>query len=320
MKLHLAIISSTVYGLIIRLAFEFFGAGWEIMSLSFLVLTPAIIGFLTVFLLPATKVTNVRSAFFIPWLTSLAILVITVVFAVEGTICWLMIYPFFASLTGVGGIMALYVKQSRGEKKDQQNGLSISLLILLPLVAGYIEHDRLAANEIQSTSSEILINAPTAQVWQTLTKAGSIPAQQHQSGLTTAIGFPRYVKTVQEPLAVGAHRVAYYEKGLFFNETIKQYEPNELLVLSVKTDPTKISPKVMDEHIIIGGKHFNLLEDRYQLQTIGKNQCKLILSSSFTICTPINWYSGIWAKFLMNDILKAQLQLVKSRAQAPNSN
>ncbi len=47
---------------------------------------------------------------------------------------------------------------------------------------------------------------------------------------------------------------------------------------------------------------------------ISDNSCRLTLSSQFYINTPFNWYASIWAKYLMNDILESELNLIAIRA------
>ena len=55
MKASFAIVFASVYGLSLRLFFGFFQDFMGIMTLSFLIIGPAVIGYLTVFLLPAEK-------------------------------------------------------------------------------------------------------------------------------------------------------------------------------------------------------------------------------------------------------------------------
>ena len=108
--------------------------------------------------------------------------------------------------------------------------------------------------------------------------------------------------------------MAYYDKGLYFNETITEYEHEKKMVLDIKTDPNKIPPTVMDEHILIGGRHVDILQDVYTLEQLPNGNYLLKLSSHFFINTPFNWYAAIWADYLMSDILDAELQLIQSRA------
>jgi hypothetical protein len=68
---------------------------------------------------------------------------------------------------------------------------------------------------------------------------------------------------------------------------------------------------------VLGGKHVDIQQDTYQLEKLPNGQCRLTLSSQFYINTPFNWYAGIWAKYLMNDILQGQLELIASRTIAP---
>lgn len=107
--------------------------------------------------------------------------------------------------------------------------------------------------------------------------------------------------------------MAYYDKGLFFDETITEYEIEKRLVLDIKTDPKNIPPTVMDEHILIGGKHVDILQDIYTLEPLPNGNCLLKLSSRFFINTPFNWYAAVWAKYLMSDILNGELELIKGR-------
>lgn len=313
MNLTFSVIFAAIYGLCLRLLFGVLGPGWEIMSVTFLALTPSIIGFITVILVPADRIRNLSAAFFMPWITTLVILVITIAFSVEGAICWIMIYPFFSVLAGLGGIAAYYAK-NRLKKNGQDNTLNLSLVMMLPLLMGVIEKDNVAKKQEYASSASVIIDAQPDEVWQALTQTGNTPSGQHHFSLTTAIGFPEHVNTVMDTLVVGGKRMAYYQKGLYFDETIKSYQTNTSLVLAVKTYPEKISPTVMDEHILIGGKHLAILEDSYQIERLGAAKCRLTLSSKYVICTPINWYSAIWADILMRDILKAELADVKSKA------
>ena len=63
----------------------------------------------------------------------------------------------------------------------------------------------------------------------------------------------------------------YSQAGLYFNETISNFETEKLLVLDIKTDPKNIPPTVMDEHILIGGKpvsytHLDVYKRQEQIQ------------------------------------------------------
>jgi hypothetical protein len=70
----------------------------------------------------------------------------------------------------------------------------------------------------------------------------------------------------------------------------------------------------MDEHILIGGKHLDILEDTYQLTPLANGRTRLRLASRFYINTPFNWYAEVWAHYLMADILDGELAGLQARA------
>ena len=321
MKTLLAVSLATIYGLTLRISFGLLQGGLEIMSLSFMVLIPAIIGFVTVALTPKSRTLTAISAFFLPWLTSLAILVITILVNLEGTICWLMIFPFFAILAGIGGVIAYsMLKRNVNHKEEEEwwkpNKLNTGIALALPLLVGFVEGDKTLNTKNYLLSESIEIAAPAGTVWHSLTHINAIGAGESHSLFSKVIGFPAHLETTLDTPAVGGNRVALYEKGLRFDETVLAYQKEEKMVLRIHTDPNNIPPNVMDEHIVIGGKHVDILEDTYTLEKTGDNSCRLHLSSRFYINTPFNWYAGIWAKYLMRDILASELKLVANRATA----
>lgn len=319
MKTLFAVGFASLYGLIVRLLFGFLEDFMGIMSVTFLVLVPIFIGFLTVILIP--KVSNGAAAFFIPWLTSLAILIITISLNIEGAICWIMVYPFFAVLAGIGGVIAWSVKKRNARAKEQgrddwgkPNTLNVSALFFVPALLGYLEGERTLVPVEYTVTKQIAIAAPPAEVWRQLTHINELKESERRPSFSTYMGFPKHLRTVADTFAPGGTRFAVYEKGLYFKETITEYVPGKRMVLDIKTDPRHIPPTVMDEHILIGGKHLDILKDEYRLEQMPDGSCRLSLSSRFRINTPLNWYAGLWANYLMSDILKGELELVKARA------
>jgi hypothetical protein len=315
MKSLFAVTLASVYGLSVRLLFGFFQNFMGIMSMTFLIFIPVVIGFLTVFLMYDKKNTNAISAFCMPWVTSLLILFITIVTNVEGTICWILIYPMFAILAGFGGLMAYGIKKRNSDKPDKPENLYVSLLLFVPLFIGYAEGDRGLSPKEFNITNEVVIKASTTEVWQALLNINEIKKAESSVSLSSALGFPKHLKTTLDTAAVGGKRMAIYDKGLYFEETISKYEKEKWMVLDIKTDPHKIPPTVMDEHILIGGKHVDILEDSYKLEQLPDGSSKLSLSSRFYINTPFNWYAGIWANYLMSDILQGELDIVKERVE-----
>ncbi|MFT3704501.1 MAG: hypothetical protein QM802_19190 [Agriterribacter sp.] len=318
MKTLYPVCFATVYGLILRIVYGFLGDIVSIMGIGFLILAPVAIGFLTVFLWPKKYYLTPIAAFFVPSITSLVILLITILIEVEGAICWVMIFPFFAVAAGVGGLIARRYRKYVPEKAEfdfeKDETLKVSFVLFIPLFAGLIEGNRTSNRDDYTISRSIVIETPVSNVWHELTHINDISAKEKKYSLATMLGFPKHLQTTLDSLCVGGKRKAVYEKGLYFDETIASFEKEKSLVLNIKTAPDKIPPTVMDEHVLIGGEHIDILQDKYILEPLSANSCRITLSSHFYINTPINWYAGIWARYMMKDMLQDEIELIKDRS------
>ena len=322
MNTLIGICLAAVYGLMMRLAFGFLEDSSQIMSVTFLFVVPLLIGFLTVLLIPTDKITSGTAAFFKPWLTSLALLFITLLTKVEGIICWVLLFPLFATVAGIGGLLAYHFKKSRtqeatgaaGMNWQMTNRLNASLLFALPIALGYVEGGRAWTPQEITIREQLTIEAPVASVWQVLAEK-HVVSQQVKPPLSSALlGFPRHVATSLDTLAVGGQRVSYFEKGLHFQEKVVRLEKERLLTLTVNTEPGQFPPSVMDEHVMIGGKHLDILDNTYQFESLADGRTRVTLAGRFYINTPFNWYARIWANYLMSDILRGELYSVRTRA------
>ncbi len=316
MKITLAVLLASLYGLSLRVMFDIFGPFMEVMSMSFLFLGPLIVGFLTIIFIPKQRQLTYGSAFFLPWLSCLVLLVLTIFLNLEGAICWIIIYPFFAIVAGLGGVIANKRRVARRQPTDDFDSINVSLLVMLPIpiLLGLFEKDTLSSTTEYVISRQITIAAPAQKVWHNLANMNQINKQEHTATLTTAIGFPRHINTTLDTMAIGGHRTANFEKGLYFDETITRLIPNRLLALRIKTDPSKIPPTTMDEHILIGGKHIDVMDDIYTIERTGENSCKLQVSSRYKICSPFNWYAVLWTDLLLSDMLKSELNIIQQRS------
>jgi len=322
MKLLLSITLAAVYGISLRMLFASFGDAIAIMSISFFFIVPFLIGYLTVLLLPYRERHTAKGAFFKPWLTCLVILVVTCYFGIEGQICWVMAFPIFALVSGFGGVFAFHRKRRRALKNvewdfdkpdDERPGtLNISLLFFIPLFTGLLEGNRISSFDNLTIEKQIEIPAPPDIVWNALTAARQTNVKTRHLSLCSMLGFPRHVSTILDTAAIGKQRIAKYEKGLTFFETITRLEPGRRFEVSITTDPSTISKAVMDEHIVIGGEHIRMQGDDYTLQPLPDGKTRLSLVSHFSINTPFNWYARIWATWLMSEVLQEELQSLQA--------
>lgn len=326
MKSLLSICFATVYGLILRFFFAFFSDYMEVISLSLIVLSPLAIGFVTIALYGLEKVSDSTVAFFKPWRVTTILLVITIILQIEGFICWVIIYPFFSVAAGIGGTLAFYWLRWRKKQAEQTTNpdilddfdknqtLKLSPFLILPLLIGAIEDDCFLFPESYTVSREITISAPVERVWEALAAFDTISQTDQRGFLTKTLNLPKHLRTTLDTMAVGGKRTAWYERGLYFEETIVDYQPNQLFRVRIKSNPGSIPPNVLDEHVVVGGKYFKALEDTYRLTPLSNNSCLLQLSGRVEINTPFNWYAKIWACWLLSDTFDGLLQVINKRA------
>ena len=109
----------TLYAIVLRL---FFGiTEWNdfftVMSVSFLLCLPTIVGALTIYFSSEENAKKFWYRFFVPWIPILVFFVITLLVSLEGWACWLMILPLFLLAATFGGLIGGYFKLRKRDNK-----------------------------------------------------------------------------------------------------------------------------------------------------------------------------------------------------------
>ena len=302
----------TLYAVILRL---FFGIDtwrdlYSVMSISFLFCLPTIVGALTTYFSSVQKVQKFGYRLFAPWIPILIFFVLTLALAWEGWACWLMVLPLFLFAASIGGLIGGHLKL---RKKD--NSAYISLLTLLPFLISPVEKMIGAIPGTYKAYTYIDINATADKIWENVTRVKEIPLEQDKGWLTRSLGFPRPVKAELNFAGVGAYREAIFTNGLVFHETVTAYEDKKKMEFTIKAYPHEIPSTTMDEHIVIGGNYFDVLNGTYELEKLNENKYRLHLYSHFKLTTTFNFYASWWAKWIMKDIQNNILQVEKQRAE-----
>ena len=114
---------------------------------------------------------------------------------------------------------------------------------------------------------------------------------------------------------VGGTRQAIFSKGLVFEEVVKKYEDKKKMHFSIRADPHAIPSTTMEEHVVIGGDYFDVLDGTYELEKRSDSIYRLHLYSHFTLRTTFNFYASWWAGWIMKDIQNNILQVIQTRCQ-----
>ena len=304
-----------VYGLFARFVFGF--AIWqnffEVMSVTFIFGVPFCIGFIAVWCGPYRVSGKASDLIFIPWLAALACLASALALVWEGLICIIIWFPLVTVLALVGGLVAaLFLKIFR-TRRDRNDCLIA--VALLPFVAGPLEKLKPLSAEIRTVPTQIKIHASAQTVWQQIRSVPQIQPQEQSSSFSHRLGFPQPLEAKLIGEGVGAVRQARFEGGVLFVETITEWDEPHRLSFTIKADTKNIPPTTFDEHVIIGGKYFDVLTGTYWIEEVGQGDVILHLSSEQRLSTRFNFYSHYWTEYLMADLQNYILQIIKHRCE-----
>jgi len=284
----------------------------KVMSIAFLIFLPFGVGLLTIALSDIEKVKRLRYRLLTPWIPIFVFFILTLIAEIEGWACWIMILPVFLVLSSLGGLMAGYF---RLKKWRNGNKLNISLAFLLPLVFGPLERTLPMLPTRYEAYTYIDIHASRDSIWNNVVCVRAIPAASDKGAVTRFLGFPRPVKAELNYAGVGGSRKAVFTGGLVFDEVVKEYEAGKFMHFSICANPHDIPSTTMDEHIVIGGDYFDVLDGTYRLEQLNDTTCRLHLYSHFELKTDFNFYASWWAGWIMRDIQDNILQVIKTRVE-----
>ncbi len=66
----------------------------------------------------------------------------------------------------------------------------------------------------------------------------------------------------------------------------------------------------------MGGRFFDVLRGTYELRPAGAGRTLLMLHSQQRLSTHLNWYAGLWTRFVMSEIQQRLLVVLKQRCEA----
>jgi uncharacterized protein (TIGR01777 family) len=302
------------YALLMRIVFDLsiFEGFVSVMSIGFFLAVPFSIGYLTVILSPWEYVKRRSYPALAPWAPIFVFLWITLLLAIEGWACWLMILPVFLLFASLGGILA---GRRMRRKREGPGKLQLSMVILLPFVLSSFEKLLPALPTRYEANTYADIHASADKIWDNVLRVRDIPEKADHGTLTRTLGFPRPIRAELDYAGVGGSRQAIFSKGLVFKEVVLEYQDRKKMHFSITANPHDIPSTTMDKHVVIGGDYFDVLDGTYELEKLGDNLYRLHLYSHFTLKTTFNFYASWWAGWIMKDIQNNILQVIQTRCE-----
>ena len=319
------VLSGAAYGLLMRCIFTLAPFSWSPaprtssliaasgpMMASFALLVPAIIGALSYyyyFCAEPNKRTFLR-CLFAGYFPTLCFVVGTAILLIEGTICIAMAIPLFLIMSSVGGALMWVFLRFR-----KPSHTSINSLLLLPLLIVPLESRINLPTNNQTVSESIMVQASPDKVWQLINHVDNIQAEEMQDGLAYKIGVPLPLDAKVVTVQATKVRKLHWAKNVAFEEPITDWQENRFIKWTYSFTPESFPKDALDEHVVIGGKYFDLIDTSYQLTQIGDNT-RLDIVVHYRISTNFNWYANPLGKLLIDDAAKQILSFYKHRAEA----
>ncbi|GDX11238.1 hypothetical protein LBMAG57_30100 [Verrucomicrobiota bacterium] len=299
-----------LYALFCRLIF-----GWKelyeffpIVSISFLTLVPMAFGGLTTFLGYRFGGPSAYWIYVAPMLVALLGFIGSFLVHLEALLCLVVAAPIMLPMAMIGGRIMAWLLYHRSTR------LYVSVIVLLPFAVAPIEARWKAPPELVSIEDSIHILASPSDIWAEIASVRTIAREEVPFRWIYLLDFPRPIAATLDREGVGGQRRATFERDVSFFETVTDWEPERTIAFTIKADPEFIPHTAFDQHIIVGGRFYDVLDGRYVIRREGDG-CRLLLTSTHRLSTRFNAYAGWWSRLVMNQIQSSILTVIKNRAE-----
>jgi hypothetical protein len=295
--------------------FNWLVSPFAVMSLSFLCLMPLVIGFLEQNAPdPVPRQHPWLRAFFAPMIPLMLMLGLMALLSIEGTLCIVMALPLFLILAGVGGLVGLLARRYTARKT--RTG-STAMMLALPYLFAPVEHGVSPTVERLVVENVVHIEAPPSVVWREIKSVRAIDRRELPIRLAHLMGLPRPIEASLSQDGVGGVRIARFERGLDFLETVTDWQPERRLSFTIAADPA--ASTALDEHVAVGGAYFDVLDGTYELKPLPDGSTRLVLKSHLRLSTHFNFYARPWVDFIMSDLQSAIMEVIRKRCELPST-
>ena len=312
-RLRHPILGGMAAGVLLRLAFSGrAGSPWSAMAGTFIFLAPLVVGMLTVYL--AERQYRRSWGYYVaaPVLAVSCFVAGALVVMIEGLICVFVIFPLFAALGAVGGLLMGLICRLSHWPRPRHALHSVGLLPLLVALSGA---DLPLPPEFGTTQRSVHIHAPPAVVWDHLLNTPAIPEARMNQAWAMRIGVPAPRGSVMTSTPQGWVRRSQWNKGVYFDEVIQDRVPQRLLRWTCRFHPDSFPPGALDDHVLIGGHYFDLVDTQVRLTPV-PGGTDLQVQTRYRISTHFNAYAGWWVRALLGNFSEHMLQVYKARCEA----
>ena len=237
------------------------------------------------------------------------ILALSIFILREGIICIIMLLPFILILPFLGAILMRLICIFLWEADAK-----VYSLAALPLLLGGVLPET-NSDYYGQTQRSVIIHASKEQVFHAIQHIGHVQPDEVKSSFIFLMGIPKPISGATVVQNGQLMRQIKWERGVNFEEIVVNNQFPNLLSWTYQFKPESFPKGSMDDHVVIGGKYFNLLDTSYKLDQIDNNTTKLTLTVDYRVSTEYNWYSKLWANYIINQYSDVVMNIHKQRLE-----
>ena len=309
MRKRYPILAGAAFGVVLRVMFSGEGGSpWSAMSAPFIYVAPILVGMLTVYLAERQHRRSWNYYVFAPLAATSLFVIGTLLLFLEGWICALVIIPMFAVLGSLGGVVMGLVCRLTNWPRRTLHGFAVVPMLLAvgvdlptPTGLGVIERS-------------VVIGAPAAVVWDQLNDIQAIRPEEMADAWALRIGVPMPMSGITRKTAQGLVRESRWGKQVHFDELIQDWQPHRYLRWTYRFAPDSFPPNAFDDHVVIGGHYFDVLDTSFTLVPEG-DATRLSTTVHYRISTQFNFYADWVGQFLLGNLSEVGLRLYKLRSE-----
>jgi hypothetical protein len=255
------------------------------MAGAFLIFAPLAVGAITVYMAESTKPRHWRYWVSAPFAANSLMVFAAMVIAVEGIICAVLILPMFWVIGAIGGVsMGLFCRRSQKRKRAVLGFAALPFLV--------------------------------DQVWSVLLHTPNIRPSELGHAWMYRIGVPLPEAGITRRTPEGLVRDVTMGKAIHFEQVSSEWEAQRHVRWTYRFHPNSFPPQALDDHVTIGGHHFDLIDTDYTLTPIDSKRTQLRIRMGYRVSTQFNWYADRIASWLIGDFADVVLAFYARRATA----
>lgn len=279
---------------------------------SFILLAPAVVGAVTVYVAELTSRRNWNYYFWAPFIANVMFITGALLINYEGLICAIVIIPLMAMEGAIGGlIMGIICRQTNWPKQ------ALYSIAVLPLMLAPFESTIPFQHKVSKIERTMLIHATPSEVWAQLHNTRDIIPEEVDHAWAYRIGVPVPIAGVTQKTTEGLVRKITMGKGVHFDQVSTEWQQDRYVKWTYRFFKDSFPPNAFDDHVVIGGHYFDLKDTSYTLVPRADGT-ELSIQMHYRVSTRFNWYADLVAQVLLGNFGEVILDFYRHRSESPH--